>query len=143
MRLGLGWGTVTEDRPAAQHRTDDVIEPWARPLGAAVTAALTAALLGLVGFYLYELGIGASDSVIRVVMSIALFLLFAAAGAAMTRAWLLGLTWAATPTLVIGALLIPTAWSFFQAEQRVTALAIAAFAVVGIWVGWKARSARE
>lgn len=134
---------MTDDRPADQYRPDTVIEPWARPLGAAITAALTAALLGLIGFYLYELAIGASDSPIRVVMSVALFVMFAAAGAAMTRAWLLGLTWPATPTLVMCALLLPTSWSFFQAEQPMVASVIAVVAVVGVWVGWKGRSAGD
>lgn len=143
MRCGLGWGTVTDERPADQPSPDGVIQPWARPFGAAVTGALTLALFGLVGFYVYELGIGASDSPIRVVMSIALFLLFAGAGAAMTRAWLLGLAWTATPTLVICALLLPTAWSFYQADQTMLALPIGAVAIMGVWVGWKGRAAGE
>jgi len=125
------------------HRADGVIEPWARPVGAAVTGALTLALLGLAGFYVYELGIGASDSPARVIMSIVLFLVFAAAGAAMTRAWLRGLTWPATPTLVIGALLVPTAWSVIQAGQVVPGLVIALLAVTGVVVGWKGRSVQE
>lgn len=104
-----------------------------------MTGILTLGLLGLVGFYVYELSIGASDNVGRVVMSMVLFLVFAAAGAAMTRGWLLGLAWAATPTLVICALLLPTAWSMVQADQTLVGLLIGAFAIVGVWVGWKGR----
>lgn len=125
------------------HRADGVVEPWARPVGAAVTGALTLALLALAGFYLYELGIGASDSPVRVIMSVVLFLLFAVAGAAMTRAWLRGLTWPATPTLVVGALLVPTAWSVIQAGQAVPGLVLGVIAVTGVVVGWKGRSAPE
>lgn len=132
---------MTHEHPASPQRPDDVIEPWARPAGAAVTGTLTLALLGLVGFYVYELGIGAGDSVVRAVMSMVLFLVFAVAGAAMTRAWLLGRSWAATPTLVISALLLPTAWSVFQADQIVVGLLIAGVAIVGVWVGLKGRSA--
>ena len=119
---------------------DGVLASWARPVGAAVTGALTLALLALAVFYLYELGIGASDSPVRVIMSVLLFLVFAGAGAAMTRAWLRGLPWAATPTLVIGLLLLPTAWTLFQADQVVPALVLAAVAVTGVVVGWKGRS---
>ena len=128
---------------APPQRPDGDVEPWARPVGAAVTGALTLALLGLVGFYVYELGIGASDSPVRVVMSIVLFLLFAAAGAAMTRAWLRGLTWPATPTLVVGALLLPTAWTVVQAGQVVPGLVLGLLGGTGVAVGWKGRSAPE
>lgn len=126
------------DRPTFP--ATDGVEPWARPVGAAVSGALTLALLALVGFYLYELGIGASDSPIRVVMSVVLFLLFAVTGAAMTRAWLRGQAWPATPTLVVGALLVPTAWSVIQDGQMVFGLVIALLAVTGVVVGWKTRS---
>lgn len=125
------------------HRPDGAVEPWARPIGAAVTGALTLALLGLVGFYVYELGIGASDSPVRVVMSIVLFLLFAVTGAAMTRAWLRGLTWPATPTLVVGVLLVPTAWSVIQTGQVVPGLVLGLLSVTGVVVGWKGRAAAE
>lgn len=129
---------TTHDRPP--HRADGIVEPWARPVGAAVTGALTLALLALAGFYVYELGIGASDSPVRVIMSVVLFLVFAVAYAAMSRAWLRGLTWAATPTLVTGALLVPTAWSVIQAGQPVPGLVVALIAVAGVVVGWKGRS---
>lgn len=127
------------DHLSEPSRPDGAVEPWARPVGAGVTGILTLGLLGLVGFYVYELSIGASDNVGRVVMSMVLFLVFAAAGAAMTRGWLLGLAWAATPTLVICALLLPTAWSMVQADQTLVGLLIGAFAIVGVWVGWKGR----
>lgn len=132
---------MTDEQPAAPQRPDAEIEPWARPLGAGVTGALTLALLGLSGFYVYELAIGASNSPVRVVMSMVLFLVFAAGGAAMTRAWLLGRSWAATPTLVICALILPTAWSFFQADERMIGAVVGVVAVAGIWIGWKGRSA--
>ena len=124
------------------HRPDGVIEPWARPWGALVTGAMTVGLVGLAVFYLYELSIGASASPVRVVMSMMLFLVFAAAGAAMTRAWLRGDPWTTTLTLVIGALLLPTTWSLFQAEQYSSALVIGLLAVSAITVGWKARPAQ-
>lgn len=131
----------TDDLPP--RRADGVVEPWARPVGAAVTGALTLALLALAGFYLYELGIGASDSPARVLMSVVLFLVFAVAGAAMSRGWLRGLTWPATPTLVIGALLLPTAWSVIQAGQVVPGLVLGVLAVTGVVVGWKGRAAPQ
>ena len=124
-------------------RPEGVIEPWARPVGAAVTGALTLALLGLVGFYVYELGIGAGDSPVRVVMSIVLFLIFAVTGAAMTRAWLRGLAWPATPTLVVGVLLVPTAWTVIQAGQVVPGLVLGTLAVMGVVAGWKGRAVQE
>ncbi|KAB7741837.1 hypothetical protein GA707_16610 [Nostocoides sp. F2B08] len=129
------------DPAGAPHRAEETVEPWARPVGAALAGAFTLALLGLAGFYLYELAIGASDSPVRVVMSIVLFLLFAAAGAAMARGWWRGLTWPATPTLVIGALFIPTAWTLVQGGSIVPGLLIGAAGVAGIAVGWKGRSA--
>ena len=108
-----------------------------------MTGALTLALLGFAGFYVYELGIGASDSPVRVVMSVVLFLLFALPGAAMARGWLRGDTWPATPTLVVGALLLPTAWTLIQAEQYGVSLLVGLAAIAGIFAGWKARSAAE
>jgi len=128
---------------ASEHQPDGALAAWARPVGAAVTGALTLALIALAVFYLYELGIGASDSPVRVIMSVLLFLVFAVAGAAMTRAWLRGLPWAATPTLVIGLLLLPTAWTLFQADQIVPALVLAVVAVTGVVVGWKGREQDE
>lgn len=119
------------------------IEPWARSVGAAVTGVLTLALLGLVGFYLYELGIGASDSPVRVIMSVVLFLVFALAGAAMTRGWLRAETWPATPTLVICMLLIPTTFSLYNGGQLLGALLVGLLAITGIVVGWKGRSASQ
>ena len=117
--------------------------PWVRPVGAAVTGSLTLALLGLAGFYLYELGIGASDSPVRVIMSVVLFLVFAVAGAAMTRAWLRGLSWPATPTLVVGALLVPTAWSVIQSGQVVPGLVLAVLALTGVAAGWSGRATAD
>jgi hypothetical protein len=131
---------VTSEAPTPE-RPDGVVQPWARPVGAAVTGALTLALLGLVGFYLYELAIGEGDSPVRVIMSAVLFLLFAGFGAAMSRAWLRGLTWPATPTLVIGALLLPTSWTLLQAGQVVTGLTLGVVGLVGVLVGWRGRSA--
>ena len=112
-------------------------------MGAAVTGSLTLALLGLAGFYLYELGIGASDSPVRVIMSVVLFVVFAVAGAAMTRAWLRGLSWPATPTLVVGALLVPTAWSVIQSGQVVPGLVLAVLALTGVAAGWSGRATAD
>lgn len=123
----------------AVHRPDGVIDSWARPWGALVTGAMTVGLVGLAAFYLYELSIGASDSPVRVVMSMMLFLVFAAAGAAMTRAWLHGHPWTTTLTLVIGVLLLPTTWSLFQAEQLVFAAVIGVLAVSAVYIGWRGR----
>lgn len=130
-----------EHEPADQTPSDGTVEPWARPLGAALTGAFALALLGLAGFYLYELAIGASDSPIRVVMSMVLFLVFAAVGAAMARGWWRGLTWPATPTLVIGALFLPTAWTLVQSGSVVPGLLIGAAGITGTVVGWKGRTA--
>ena len=108
-----------------------------------MTGALTLALLGLVVFYLYELAIGASDSPVRVIMSIALFLLFAAVGAAMTRGWLRGETWVVTLTLVIGLLLLPTTWSMVSAGQEIAATLVGAVAAAAVFVGWKGRYSQD
>ena len=119
---------------------DGMIEPWARPAGAAVTGVMTLALVGLAAFYLYELSIGASDSPARVMMSVVFFLACAAVGAAMTRAWLRGLTWPATPTLVMSLLLLPTAWTVFNADQELPGILIGALGIAGAYVGWKGRT---
>ena len=60
------------DPDGAPRRGEETVEPWARPVGAALAGTFTLALLALAGFYLYELAIGASDSPVRVVMSIVL-----------------------------------------------------------------------
>ena len=135
--------TSKENQPEARHRPDGQIEPWVRPWGAAVTGLMTLGLVSLVGFYLYELSIGASDSPIRVVMSMALFLGFALVGAAMTRAWLRGEPWPTTLTLVVGVLLLPTTLSLFQADQQVFALVVGVLAVAAAFVGWRGRPSAD
>lgn len=114
-----------------------------RPLGAAVAGVLAIALLGFAGFYLYELAIGASDSPVRVIMSVVLFLMFALAAAAMSRGWLRGDSWPVTATLVAGALLLPTAWTLLQAEQFISGVLIAVVGVCGVYAGWKGRAAPD
>ena len=86
-----------------------------RVLPAVVCGIEGLALLGFCAFYLYELVLGEGDDATRVVMSIALMAMVAVALLVMARAWLRGLAWPRTPTILWNLLLLPVAWSMKDA----------------------------
>ena len=89
-------------------------------------------LLGFCAFYLWELVQGAGDDPTRVVMSVVLIAVFAVLLGVLGRAWLRGANWPNTPTIVWNVLLLPVAWSLFQAGHPVLALALGAVGVLGV-----------
>lgn len=89
-------------------------------------------LLGFCAFYLWELVQGAGDDPTRVVMSIVLIAVFAVLLGVLGRAWLRGANWPNTPTIVWNLLLLPVAWSLFQAGRGMLALALAVVGVLGV-----------
>lgn len=104
----------------------------ARDVAAAVCALQALSLVGFVVFYLVELVQGAGDDPTRVVMSALLILVFAVGIGALARGWWRGASWPNTPTIVWNLLLLPVAWSLFQADRLVVALLVGVVAVVGI-----------
>ncbi|GAA6524569.1 hypothetical protein [Intrasporangium sp. DVR] len=124
-------------------RSSDPLEPGAAPASAArrPRAAVAAALLTLVeallllllaGFYGYEIGIGAADSLTTAVTSGALILVFAVGLLLVARGWARGESWPRTPTLVWNALLLPVAWSLRESEQTALAIGLAALALASL-----------
>jgi len=120
--------------------------PTDRPSSASVPprpsrAALIAGLLTLVealivlafaGFYVYEIAIGAADSVTTALTSAALILIFGVGLLVVARGWLRGQRWPRTPTLLWNVLLLPVAWSLRDSDQALIAAGVAALAVVSI-----------
>jgi hypothetical protein len=104
----------------------------ARDVAAAVCALQALSLIGFVVFYLVELVQGAGDDPTRVVMSALLILVFAVGIGALARGWWRGANWPNTPTIVWNLLLLPVAWSLFQADRAVVALVLGLVALVGI-----------
>ncbi|MBM6404377.1 hypothetical protein JQN72_09010 [Phycicoccus sp. CSK15P-2] len=74
-------------------------------------------LVGVVGFYGYELAVGEGSDPVRVVMSGLLILLGAAGLAVLARGWWGRERWPRTPTVVWNALLVPVGWSLVQAGR--------------------------
>lgn len=124
--LGLGSGVVASERTERiPHRV------WTRTASlACLVEAL--ALAGFVVFYGYEIAIGASDNVGRAVMSLLLFVVFGLGLVAMGRAWLRGLGWPRTPTIVWNLLLLPVAWGLRDGGRFGIALALGLVAALGI-----------
>lgn len=89
------------------------------------------ALVGFCVFYLYELVLGEGDDPARVVMSVVLMAIFAVALLLAARAWVRGLPWPRTPTIVWNLLLLPVAWSMRDAGFW-GALPLALVALTGI-----------
>lgn len=103
-----------------------------RLLAAALCGLQALVLLGFCAFYLWELAQGAGDDPTRVVMSIVLIAVFAVLLGVLGRGWLQGANWPNTPTIVWNVLLLPVAWSLFQAGRGVLALALAVVGVLGV-----------
>ena len=112
-----------------------------RLLAAALCGLHALVLLGFCGFYLWELAQGAGNDPTRVVMSVVLIAVFAVLLLVLARAWLRGANWPNTPTIVWNLLLLPVAWSLFQAGRAVVALALAVVAVLGVLAAARANTA--
>lgn len=113
----------------------DVSRPFprgARLVAALVTLAEALVLLGLVAFYVYEISVGASESVTSATMSAVLILVFAVLLLVLTSAWRRAADWARTPTLLWNALLLPVAWSLHESGRTLVAVGVAVLAVVGV-----------
>ena len=104
-------------------------------------AALIAGLLTLVealivlafaGFYVYEIAIGAEDSLTTALTSAVLIVIFGAALLFVVRGWLRGQRWPRTPTLLWNVLLLPVAWSLRDSDQTLIAAGVAALAIASI-----------
>ena len=101
-------------------------------LAAAVLALQGLALLVVAGFYVRELALGRGASTARVVVSVVLILVTAAALGAMARTWLGEGTWQRTPTLLWSVILLPVAWGLVQGGQGVIGAVVGAAGVVGL-----------
>lgn len=104
----------------------------ARLVAALVTLAEALVLLGFVAFYVYEISVGASESITSATMSAVLILVFAVLLLALASAWRRAADWARTPTLLWNALLLPVAWSLHESGRTLVAVGVAVLAVVGV-----------
>jgi Na+-driven multidrug efflux pump len=118
---------VTSPAPAPSRPRD----PF-RAVAAGICAIQALALLGFVGFYLWELTQDSSDDVARVVMSALLILVFAVGIGALARGWLRGDNWPNTPTVVWNALLLPVGWSLVQSDHGLIGALVIVIALLGI-----------
>ena len=89
-------------------------------------------LLGFVVFYGYGILSGGTSDVVRAVTSGLLILVFAIGLLVVARGWLQGRDWPRTPTVLWNALLLPVAWSLWQSERQLLALAVLALAGTSI-----------
>ena len=103
-----------------------------RAVAAGICALQALALLGFVGFYLWELTQDSSDDATRVVMSALLILVFAMGIAALARGWVRGDNWPSTPTVVWNALLLPVGWSLVQSDRGLVGALVIVIALLGI-----------
>lgn len=101
-------------------------------VAAAVLGAQALALVGFTVFYLVEVLGGATNDNVRAVMSMVLFLVFAAGLALLGRGLWHGAGWARTPAIVWLALLLPVAYGMFQSGVVLLGLVVLASALVGI-----------
>ncbi len=89
-------------------------------------------VLAFAGFYVYEIALGAEDSLTTALTSAALILIFGVALLVVARAWFRGQRWPRTPTLLWNVLLLPVAWSLRDSDQTLIAAGVAAVAVANI-----------
>jgi hypothetical protein len=89
-------------------------------------------LLGFAVLYGYEIAIGASDSVVRAVMSMLLILVGSVALLLLARGWRTGGSWPRTPTIVWNLLLLPVAWSLHQGGRTAIGASLAVVAVASV-----------
>jgi hypothetical protein len=118
---------VTSPAPAPSRPRD----PF-RAVAAGICALQALALLGFVGFYLWELTQDSAADVTRVVMSALLILVFAVGIAALARGWVRGDNWPSTPTVVWNALLLPVGWSLVQGDRGLVGALVILIALIGI-----------
>ncbi len=101
------------------------------------------ALLGIGGYYLWEVLRGEQDSIARAMSSVLLIVVVAAGLVLLALGWRRGAVWARTPTLVWNALLVPVAWSLFQAAHPLLGAMVGGTAVVVLVAAWRAGSVDE
>ncbi|WP_231961520.1 hypothetical protein [Pedococcus dokdonensis] len=114
-----------------------------RTVAAGLCALQALALVGFVGFYLWELTQDDADDTTRVVMSALLILVFAVGIAALARGWVRGDNWPNTPTVVWNALLLPVGWSLVQSGRGVVGALVIVVALAGIVAAIKADTTDE
>ncbi len=140
----ISWSTVAPSdsypHPSAPDRrfAEPVTRsPWRR-LVALVCLAQVVVLVGFSIFFLVEIVRGHALDPARAVMNVVMMLLVAAGLVAIARGWRVGATWQGTPTVLWHALLLPVAWSLFQAGQWgwfafvAGAIALAGFGVIRV-----------
>ena len=104
----------------------------ARRVAAANCALQALVLVALAVLYVVELARGETSDTTRVVVSIVIILLFAAALGALARSWLAGVDWPRTPTIVWNVLLLPVAWGLHGGGQDLAAAIVALSAIAGL-----------
>lgn len=87
-------------------------------------------LAGFGAFYVVEMVAGATDDLTRAATSALLILVFAALLLVLARGWGREVDWPRTPTLLWNALLLPVAWSLYQSDRPLVALAVAVVAIL-------------
>ena len=128
-------------RTPVAHRTG-TSRRWTQ--AAAIVCALQGlALVGFVGFYIYEIALGAADDLGRAVMSCVLMAAFALGLLALARGWRRDLDWPRTPTIVWNALLLPVAWSMYQADRPLVAVTVGGTALLAFVAALAAGSLPE
>lgn len=107
-------------------------------MAALLTGLQALALLGLAGFYAYELAVGEGSDPGRVVMSALLIVLAGVGLAVVARGWLRWTRWPRTPTVVWDLLLLPVGWSLLQAGRSVLAGVVLAAALATLGAAFTA-----
>ena len=114
-----------------------------RAVAAGICGVQALALLGFVGFYVWELTQDSADDVARAVMSAVLILVFAVGIAALARGWVRGDNWPNTPTVVWNALLLPVGWSLVQSDHGLVGALVVVVALVAVVAAIRADTADE
>ncbi|MEO7129800.1 MAG: hypothetical protein ABIZ07_00290 [Dermatophilaceae bacterium] len=102
----------------------------ARAVAAGGTVVQALVLAGFGAFYVVEMVAGATDDLTRAATSALLILVFAALLLVLARGWGREVDWPRTPTLLWNALLLPVAWSLYQSDRPLVALAVAVVAIL-------------